>query len=111
MNDSISSTKAREMDVEWMKAGMPTDGLRIYGLRKSSNRVTTYLAIPGNDSAPCYEYFFHRQDTGEYAPAYYHVSGPTLAEWKERLEQERLEQEQAEAAREAAELYEWASGR
>ncbi len=111
MNDSISSTKAREMDIQWMKAGMPASGLRIVGYRIAGNRSRTFLTVPGNDSAPCYEYFFHRQDTGEYAPAYYHVSGPTLAEWKERLEQERLEQEQAEAAREAAELYEWASGR
>lgn len=111
ITDSISEEDAILLDIEWADAGMPANGLRIYGLRKSGNRVTTYLAIPGNDSAPCYEYFFHRQDTGEYAPAYYHVSGPTLAEWEEWLEQERLEQEQAEAAREAAELYEWASGR
>jgi len=109
--DSISEEDAILLDIEWADAGMPANGLRIYGLRKSGNRVTTYLAIPGDDNAPCYEERTHNPGTGEYAPAYYHQSGPTLAEWKERLEQKRLEQEQAEAAREAAELYEWASGR
>lgn len=104
MNDSISSTKAREIDIEWMKAGMPTDGLRIVGYRISGNRSRTYLTIPGDDGAPCYEYCAHDPTTGEIAPAYYHVSGVTLEEWYEA-------QDYAAARREAAELYEWASGR
>lgn len=102
--DVISIDTAGEIDAAWINAGMPHDGLRIVGYRIAGNRSRTYLAIPGNDSAPCYEYFFHRQDTGEYAPAYYHVSGPTLAEWQ-------VQREYAEASQEAAELYEWASGR
>jgi hypothetical protein len=111
MKDVISTTKAREIDDEWIEAGYPTSGLRIVGYRIARNRSRMYLTIPGDDAAPCYEFLTHNPETGDHSPAYYHVSGPTLAEWKERLEQERLEQEQAEAAREAAELYEWASGR
>jgi len=108
ITDSISEEDAILIDIDWSDAGMQPDGLRIVGYRIAGNRSRTYLTVPGNDSAPCYVERTHNPDTGEYAPAYYHQSGPTLAEWQE---QERLEQEQAEAACEAAELYEWASGR
>lgn len=108
MNDSISSTKAREIDIEWMKAGMPDTMLRIVGYRIAGNRSRTYLTVPGDDAAPCYVARSHNPDTGEYAPAYYHVSGPTLDEWQE---QERLERDARNEYREAAELYAWASGR
>lgn len=81
--DSIISTRAHEMDIQWMKEGMPADGLRIVGYRIAGNRSRTYLTVPGNDSAPCYVARAHNPGTGEYAPAYYHVSGPTLAEWQQ----------------------------
>jgi hypothetical protein len=70
--DTISIDKAGEIDCEWMNAGQPDNGLRIYGLRRSTYTVT-YLAVPGNDQAPCYIY-------GK--SGYYHVAGPTLAEWQ-----------------------------
>ena len=104
MNDSISSTKAREIDIEWMKAGMPDTMLRIVGYRIAGNRSRTYLTIPGDDAAPCYEFLTHNPETGDHSPAYYHVSGPTLADWQ-------AQREATEASREARELYEWASGR
>lgn len=104
ITDSISEEDAILLDIEWADAGMPANGLRIYGLRKSGNRVTTYLAIPGDDNAPCYVERTHNPDTGDHSPAYYHVSGPTLADWQ-------AQREATEASREARELYEWASGR
>lgn len=92
--DKISIDVAGELDAAWLNAGMPDDGLRVYGLRRSTYTVT-YLAVPGNDKAPCYIY-------GK--SGYYHVAGPTLAEWQ-------AQREYAEASREAAELREWAGGR
>jgi len=111
MNDSISEEDAILLDIEWADAGMPANGLRIYGLRKSGNRVTTYLAIPGDDNAPCYVERTHNPDTGQYAPAYYHQSGPTLAEWQRQQDEREFMAQWQEARREAIELYEWASGR
>lgn len=110
MNDSISSTKAREMDIQWMKAGMPTDGLRIVGYRTAGNRYNSLLTVPGNDNAPVYTLLTHDPETGKDAMAYYHVEGPTLADWQ-RMERERMEQDMRNEYREASDLYEWASGR
>ena len=104
MKDVISTTKAREIDARWVEAGMQPDGLRIVGYRIAGNQYRTLLTVPGNDDAPCYEYYPHNPITGEIAPAYYHVSGVTLEEWYEA-------QDYAAARREAAELYEWATGR
>ena len=102
--DTITIDAAGEIDAAWANAGMPDNGLRIVGHRISGNRSRSFLTAPGDDNAPCYEYRTHNPDTGEYAPAYYHVSGPTLDEWQEQ-------REATEASREARELYEWASGR
>lgn len=97
--DTITLDMAGDIDAAWVNGGMPDDGLRIYGLRRSGNRTMTFLADPGNDNAPRYVLSNGR---------YLHVSGPTLDEWQE---QERLERDARNEYREAAELYEWASGR
>jgi hypothetical protein len=94
MADVISIDAADEIDANWINSGMPADGLRIYGLRRSTYTVS-YLAVPGNDKAPCYIY-------GK--SGYYHVSGPTLADYM-------AHQEQRQAAQDARELSAWASGR
>ena len=72
MADTITLDVAGEIDAAWTNSGMPDNGLRIYGLRRSTYTVS-YLAVPGNDKAPCYIY-------GK--SGYYHVSGPTLAQWQ-----------------------------
>jgi hypothetical protein len=95
-NDTISIDAAGEIDAAWMNAGMPNDGLRIYGLRRTGNRSMTFLGVPGtNGHNPTYVLSNGR---------YLHLSGPTLEDW-------RLLQEQREASREAAELSAWAGGR
>jgi hypothetical protein len=94
--DKISIDVAGEIDARWLNDGMPHDGLRIYGLRRSGNRTMTFLGAPGqNGSAPCYVLSNGR---------YLHLSGPTLAQWQRQ-------QEQRIASQEARELYEYASGR
>ena len=94
--DTISIDTAGELDAAWVNAGMPRDGLRIYGLRRPGNRTMTFLGAPGqNGSAPTYVLSNGR---------YLHLSGPTLADWQ-------AQQEAAEASREARELCAWASGR
>lgn len=98
--DSISVADAAQIDREWRENGMKADQPRAIGYRVAGNRTRTFLTIPGDDNAPCYELLTHGHD----APAYYHVSGPTLDEWQEQ-------REATEASREARELYEWASGR
>ena len=104
MKDVISTTKAHEIDDKWIEAGYPTSGLRMVGYYTAGNRSQTLLTIPGDDAAPCYEFLTHNPETGKEAPAFYHVSGPTLDE------QEFMAQWQ-EALREAAELRAWATGR
>jgi hypothetical protein len=94
--DKISIDMAGELDAQWVNSGMPHDGLRIYGLRRSGNRTVTFLGAPGqNGSAPTYVLSEGR---------YLHLSGPTLEDWQRQ-------QEAAEASREARELSAWASGR
>ena len=74
--DTITLDVAGEIDTEWANSGMPDNGLRIYGLRRSGNRTMTFLGVPSlNGSAPCYVL-----SNGKYL----HVTGPTLAEWQER---------------------------
>jgi hypothetical protein len=91
--DIISIDTAGELDAAWVNAGQPADGLRIYGLRRSTYTVT-YLAVPGNDKAPCYIY-------GK--SGYYHVTGPTLAEWKaEQIALDNARRYEAQAADSAA---------
>ncbi len=93
--DVISIDTAGEIDAAWINAGMPHDGLRIVGYRVSGNGTISYLEVPGRYDTPCYCY-----NNGRYL----HVSGPTLADWQ-------AQREYAEASREAADLYAWASGR
>ena len=94
--DVITIDTAGEIDAEWVNAGMPEDGLRIYGLRRAGNRTMTFLGVPGtNGHNPTYVLSNGR---------YLHLSGPTLADWQRQ-------QEAAEASREARELCAWASGR
>ena len=72
--DTISIDTAGEIDAAWTNSGMPHDGLRIYGLRRSGNRTITFLGSPGlNGSAPTYVL-----SNGKYL----HLTGPTLAEWQ-----------------------------
>ena len=93
--DTITIDTAGELDMAWQNAGMPDDGLRIYGHRTSGNRTVTLLTIPGKMDAPAYTLSNGR---------YLHVSGPTLAEWQQ-AEYERQD------SQDAADLYAWASGR
>ena len=92
--DTITIDTAGEIDRHWCNAGQPADGLRIYGLRRSTYTVT-YLAVPGNDKAPCYIY-------GK--SGYYHVSGPTLADYQ-------MAQQARQDGQDANDLHAWASGR
>ena len=81
MADTITIDVAGEIDAQWTNNGMPHDGLRIYGLRRSGNRTMTFLGAPGlNGSAPTYVL-----SNGKYL----HVTGPTLAQWQ--AEKDRLE--------------------
>jgi hypothetical protein len=111
MNDSISTHQAGRIDSAWVADGYPQDGLRIVGYRISGNRYRTILTLPGDDEAPEYEYLPHDPTTGEAAPAYYHRSGPTLADWQRQQDEREFMAQWQEARREAIELYEWASGR
>jgi hypothetical protein len=96
MADTLTITQAGEIDAAWTNDGMPDNGLRIYGLRRSGNRTMTFLGVPSlNGSAPTYVL-----SNGQYL----HVTGPTLADWY-------AEQDAAETSRDAADLYAWASGR
>ena len=92
--DSISIEEAGAIDAEWKAAGMPVKGLRIYGQRICGNGMRTFLEVPGDYFAPCYEL----QD-GRFV----HTTGPTLKEWN-------LAQEQLAESNEARELYSWATG-
>ena len=72
--DTISIDTAGELDMAWQNAGMPHNGLRVYGLRRTGNRTMTFLGVPSlNGSAPTYVLSNGR---------YLHVTGPTLAEWQ-----------------------------
>lgn len=105
MADKISYQTASDIDRSWSDARWPSDGLRIVPLKDE-----TLLTIPDTDDAPTYRWRSHDPKTGEFAPAFYHVSGPTLADWQAQDEAEFMAQWQ-EARQEARELYEFASGR
>ena len=79
MTDTISLETAYTLDNQWVNASADdADGM----LRLVSYKTCTRLCIPNrNGSAPTYEYRRTNPDTGEHAPAYYRVGGPTLAEW------------------------------
>ena len=82
MNDTISIERASDVDLEWYNDGTdPDGGLRIVTYHTAGNGSRLVLCIPGDGNAPRYEYKRHNPETGEYRPAYYHVSGPTLDEW------------------------------
>ena len=102
--DKISIDKAGEIDADWMNNGMPHDGLRIYGLRRSGNRTMTFLGAPGqpDGSAPTYVLSNGR---------YLHLSGPTLADWQRQRDEAEFMAQWQEARREACDLYAWATGR
>lgn len=73
--DTISIDTAGEIDAAWTNNGMPDNGLRIYGLRRSGNRTHTFLGVPGtNGHNPTYILSNGR---------YLHVSGPTLDDWQQ----------------------------
>jgi hypothetical protein len=98
--DFISIDTAGEIDAAWLNNGMADGGLRLVHYIHTSE-----LTVPSlNDSAPTYQFRWHDPATGVFGPGYYHLSGPTLAEW-------HAEQDAAEASRDAADLYAWASGR
>jgi hypothetical protein len=94
--DAITLDVAGELDAAWVNAGMqPNTGLRIVRHYGSLGKDKFLLEVPGDDSAPCY-----MRVNGHFQ----HVTGPTLADWY-------AEQDAAEASRDAADLYAWASGR
>ena len=79
--DTITIDTAGDLDAAWTNSGMPDNGLRIYGLRRTGNGQHTFLGVPGtNGTHPAYILSNGR---------YLHVSGPTLADWQ--AEMDRLE--------------------
>ena len=96
--DTITIDAAGEIDAAWCNAGYPDAGMRIV-----PGKTMTVLTIPNDESAPVYRYRSHDPKTGKFAQAWYHLAGPTLAEWQQ-------EREYAEASQEAAELRTWAGG-
>ena len=94
--DYITIDTAGEIDAAWVNNGMPADGLRIYGLRRSGNKTMTFLGVPGtNGHNPAYVLSNGR---------YLHLSGPTLADFQRQ-------REYAQASQDARDLYAWATGR
>ena len=87
MTHEISTDRAYNIDLEWSNVssacndGEDENMLRIVSYRTPGNGTRSVLCLPGNDSSPRYQYRSHSPETGEYHPAYYHVSGPTLDEW------------------------------
>lgn len=77
MTHTITPDAAYEIDLAWQNA---TNGDMLP--RLVTYRNDTRLTIPSlNGSAPTYQYRAHDPETGAYAPAYYHIAGPTLDEW------------------------------
>ena len=76
MAHTITIDKAGEIDTAYINAAQPDNMLRIVNYRR-----VTMLEVPMDTSAPAYQYHRHDPITGEYAPAYYHSAGPTLAQW------------------------------
>ena len=89
MADTITIDVAGEIDAAWTNNGMPHDGLRIYGLRRSGNRTMTFLGVPGtNGHNPTYVL-----SNGKYL----HVTGPTLSQWYDMQDAADLRDTQAQA--------------
>ena len=100
MADTITLDVAGEIDAAWFNNGMEPDALRLVHTKRDS-----LLTVPSlNGSAPTYQYRSHNPETGQYSPGYYHVTGPTLADWQ-ALQEQRI------ASQEARELSAWAGGR
>ena len=66
---TITAEQAYTLDMDWMNAGQPSDGLRIVTHRIAGNRTVTLLTVPGDDSAPCYK---------RVASGFEWVSGPQI---------------------------------
>ena len=66
---TITAERGYTIDLEWMNAGQPDDGLRIVTHRIAGNRTVTLLTVPGDDSAPVYK---------RVANGFEHVSGPQI---------------------------------
>lgn len=107
MADVISIDMAGEIDAAWYNGGMGDDGLRVVTYKRCQ-----MLTVPSlNGAAPTYQYRSHDPEHGEYAPGYYHVSGPTLAEWAQAKADEAERIQRWEDARlEERELLAWAGG-
>lgn len=86
MKHKISTDRAYEIDNDWSNASDQDQMLRCVSYRTTGNGSRSVLCVPGNDNAPRYEYRPHDPETGEYAPGYYHQSGPTLDEWQQQAE-------------------------
>ena len=100
MADFVTIDTAGEIDAAWFNNGMADGGLRL-----AHYKHTSELTVPSlNGAAPLYLFKAHDPVTGEFRPGYYHISGPTLAEWQE-LQEQRI------ASQEARELSAWAGGR
>jgi hypothetical protein len=93
--DTITLDIAGEIDNAWTNSGMPENGLRIYGLRRTGNKTMTFLGVPGtNGHNPTYVL-----SNGKYL----HVTGPTLAQWKaEQIALDNAARYEAQAADSAA---------
>lgn len=98
MADVIRWADAVDIDKAWIDAGKPSDGMRCV-----MYKTQTTMEVPNSDDTPFYEWRTFDQ-TGEYHPGFYHLSGPTLAEWQQQ-------QEQRQASQDTRELSAWASGR
>ena len=107
----LDTDTAYEIDIEWINSGRPDDGLRMVQYYVGGKGYSEALCLPGNDNAPCYERRTHNPDTGVFNVAYYHVAGPTLADWQRQQDEAEFMSQWQEARQEARELYEFASGR
>ena len=102
MADTITIDAAGEIDAAWNNAGMPHDGLRIYGLRRSGNKTMTFLGVPGtNGHNPTYVLSNGR---------YLHVTGPTLAQWQQTQDEAEFMAQWQEARQDAIDMHAWATG-
>ena len=86
--DTITYQAASDIDRAWCDARWPSDGLRIVVDWVGGQGNVTHLRVPGMNYSPLYQWREYTE-TGEFAPAFYHVSGPTLADWQ--AEMDRLE--------------------
>ena len=77
--DTITTDTAYSIDLDWQNADADTADMLP---RLVSYKSVTLLTIPRfHGSAPTYQYRSHDPETGAWHPAYYHSTGPTLAEW------------------------------